>query len=111
MDELRRFAALRRRLVALEQECYTLSRVMDVTDWRGAEHGFELQAHTAKLVTVEDEMADIEYLLSHYERSVAASKAMIVTPKTVLFIAALVLVMFVLMTVTAGLFAGAFRGG
>ena len=111
MDELRRFSALRRRLVALEQEGYTLSRVLEVTDWRGNEHGADLQAHSAKLVTVEDEMADIEYLLAYYERNMIRGQAMIVTPKKVLLITAIVLAIFAMMTVSAGVLAGALRVG
>lgn len=111
MDELRRFAALRRRLTALQQEAYTLSRVLDVTDWRGNDHGAELQARTLQLATVEDEMADIEFLLSYYERTMLNAKSLIVAPQTVLLITSIVLAVFVLMTIAAGVLAGAIRVG
>ena len=110
MDELRRFAAMRRRLNALQQESYTIMRVLDITDWRG-EHTAEVQASTVKLTTVEDEIADIEYLLDYYERTMVRSQSLIVTPQTVVMIAAIVLVAFVAMTVAAGLLAGAIRAG
>lgn len=106
MQDLRRFAALRRRLNALQQESYTVGRVLEVTDWRG-EHTAEVQASTLKLTTLDDEIADIEYLLDYYERSMTQAQSLIVTPQTVALITAIVLTIFVLMTMVAGVLAGA----
>jgi hypothetical protein len=106
MQDLRRFAALRRRLNALQQESYTVGRVLEVTDWRG-EHTAEVQASTLKLTTLDDEIADIEYLLDYYERSMTQAQSLIVSPQTVALITAIVLAVFVLMTMVAGVLAGA----
>jgi hypothetical protein len=106
MQDLRRFAALRRRLNALQQESYTVGRVLEVTDWRG-EHTAEVQASTLKLTTLDDEIADIEYLLDYYERSMTQAQSLIVSPQTVALITAIVLTIFVLMTMVAGVLAGA----
>lgn len=111
MDELRRFAALRRRLNGLQQEAYTLSKVLDVTDWRGNDHGAELQAHTLQREAIEDEMADIEFLLSFYERTMQNRQSLIVSPYTVLLILAIVVAMFVSTTLAAGILAGVIRVG
>jgi hypothetical protein len=106
MQDLRRFAALRRRLNALQQESYTVGRVLEVTDWRG-EHTAEVQASTLKLTSLDDEIADIEYLLDYYERSMTQAQSLIVSPQTVALITAIVLAVFVLMTMVAGVLAGA----
>ena len=106
MDQLRRFAAMRRRLNALQQEQYTTSRVIEVNDWRHSDTA-ELQAHTARLATIEDEIADIDFLLDFYERTMLQSQSMIVAPHTVALIAAIVVAVFVAMTVAAGVLAGA----
>ncbi len=82
MQDLRRFAALRRRLNVLQQESYTATRVLEVTDWRG-EHTAEVQASTLRLAALDDEISDIEYLLNYYERSMTQAAALIVTPQTV----------------------------
>lgn len=111
MDQLRRFAAMRRRLNALQQEQYTTSRVIEVNDWRIGDHTAELQAHTARLATIEDEIADIDFLLDFYERTMTQAQSMVVAPHTVALIAAIVVVVFVAMTVAAGVLAGAIRVG
>lgn len=110
MDQLRRFAAMRRRHNALQQEQYTVARVIENNDWRG-DHAAELQAHTARLATIEDEIADIDYLLDYYERTMIRSQSMIVAPHTVALIAAIVVAVFVAMTLAAGVLAGAIHVG
>lgn len=111
MDQLRRFAAMRRRLNTLQQEQYTVSRVLEISDWRGDDHTAELQAHTARLATIEDEIADIDYLLGYYERTMTQSQSLFVTPHTVAVVAAIIIATFVLLTVAAGLLAGSIHAG
>ena len=111
MDQLRRFAAMRRRLNTLQQEQYTVSRVLEISDWRGDDHTAELQAHTARLATIEDEIADIDYLLGYYERTMTQSQALMVAPHKVALIAVIVVAVFVAMTVAAGVLAGAINVG
>jgi hypothetical protein len=106
MQDLRRFAALRRRLNALQQESYTVNRIMENTDWRG-DHAAEVHANTMRLTSLDDEIADIEYLLEYYERSMTQAQALVVTPQTVVLITAIVMAIFVFMTVAAGVLAGA----
>ena len=106
MQDLRRFAALRRRLNALQQESYTVERMLEITDWRG-EHTAEVQASTLRMAALDDEIGDIEYLLDYYERSMTQAQSLIVTPQTVALITAIVLTIFVLMTLVAGVLAGA----
>jgi hypothetical protein len=107
MDELRRFSALRRRLNALQQESYTVARVIENTDWRGADHAAEVQAFTNRASILDDEIADIEYLMDYYERTMRRANAMILAPNTVVLIATIVVVLFMAMTVAAGVLAGA----
>lgn len=111
MDQLRRFAAMRRRLNALQQEQYTVSRVLEISDWRGDDHSAELQAHTARLATIEDEIADIDFLLGYYERTMTQSQSLMVAPHTVALIAAIVVAVFIVMTVAAGVLAGVIHVG
>lgn len=110
MDELRRFSALRRRLNALQQESYTVARVMENTDWRGADHAAEVQAYTNRATLLDDEIADIDFLLDYYERTMLRSQALIVAPETIMLITAIVLATFLAMTIAAGIMAGAFNG-
>jgi hypothetical protein len=110
MDELRRCSALRRRLNALQQESYTVARVMENTDWRGSDHAAEVQAYTNRASLLDDEIADIEFLLDYYERTMLRSQSLIVAPETVMLIAAIVLATFMAMTIAAGIMAGAFNG-
>jgi Mg2+ and Co2+ transporter CorA len=110
-DELRRFAALRRRLNALQQDAYTTARVLENTDWRSGNQGAEFAALTSRSIAIDDEVADIEYLLDYYERTMANTQTMILTPQTVLVIAAVITTLFTAMTLAAGLLAGTFRVG
>ena len=105
MQDLRRFAALRRRLNALQQESYTITRVIEVTDWRN-DHTAEVQASTLRMAALDDEIGDIEYLLNYYERTMMQAAALIVTPKTVGLVTAIVLAIFMVMTLIAGVLAG-----
>lgn len=109
MDELRRFSALRRRLNALQQESYTIEKILDVTDWRGVEHLAEVQASTARQKALEEEIGELEYVLEFYEHSMRSRQALIISPYTVLMILAIVLALFVLTTLAAGVMAGAIR--
>ena len=111
MDQFRRFAATRRRLNSLQHEQYTLSQVLEVTDWRGGEHAAELQSLQAQLATVEAEISDIESLLHFYEQSMDKPQALVVTPHTVVVVAAIIIATFVLLTMAAGLLAGTIHAG
>ena len=111
MDDLRRFSALRRRLNALQQESYTVSRILDITDWRGADHMAEVQASTAKQQSLDAEIGEIEYLLDFYERTMQSRQSLIVSPYTVLLVLAIVIALFVSTTLAAGVLAGAIRVG
>lgn len=111
MDDLRRFSALRRRLNALQQESYTVSRILDITDWRGADHVAEVQASTTKQEQLDAEIGDIEYLLDYYERTMRGRQSLIVSPYTVLLILAIVVGLFVSTTLAAGILAGVIRVG
>ena len=112
--DLRRFAAIRRRLHALQQESYSTARAVEATDWRTKDsvgQVAELQALTSRVQSIDDEMADIEYLLEYYERTMTQRDAMMMTPRTVATIAMLIIGIFVAMTLAAGLLAGSFRVG
>jgi hypothetical protein len=112
--ELRRFAALRRHLNALQQESYTVARVLENTDWRSGNQTSrvaEFQSLTNRSDALDDEMADIEYLLDYYDRTMLASNALVLMPHTVALITAIVLIVFIAMTVAAGWLAGALNAG
>ena len=108
MDQPRRFVALRRRVNALQQEQYTIARVIENTDWRG-DHSSELSSNQARLITIEDEISDIEFLFHAYELNMERTQAMILMPQTAALIAAIVLITFVLMTIAASWLAGTFN--
>ncbi len=111
MDQIRRFAALRRRLNSLQHEQYTLTQVLEVTDWRQADHTAELQSLQTQLAAIEAEIADIEFLLHYYEHCMDKPQALFVTPHTVAVVAAIIIATFVLLTVAAGLLAGSIHAG
>lgn len=114
IGELRRFAALRRRLNALQQEAYTTARILEGTDWRTKDQVgqvAELQALTNRVQIIDDEINDIEYLLEYHERTMMQSGSLIVTPQTVAIISAMIMGLFLAMTLAAGLLAGAIRVG
>lgn len=112
--DLRRFSALRRRLNALQQEAYTTARVLEGTDWRTKDQisqVAELQALTNRSQAINDELDDIEFLLEYYERTMLHANSLIVTPQTVVIISAMIMGLFLAMTLAAGLLAGAIRVG
>jgi hypothetical protein len=106
MGEQRRFTALRRRLTALEQEAYTTARVIENTDWRDRATA-ELASFEARRTVLEDEAADIEYLIELYNEY-THKQPLIVTPQTVATVALLIVLVFIGMTLAAGTMAGVF---
>ena len=104
MGEQRRFTALRRRLNALQQEAYTVARVVENTDWRNRAAA-ELASLESRQIILEDEAADIEYLIDLYDEC-AHQQPLVVTPQTVATVALIIVIVFVLMTVAAGTMAG-----
>jgi hypothetical protein len=104
MGDQRRFTALRRRLTALEQEAYTTARVIENTDWRDRATA-ELASFEARRTVLEDEAADIEYLINLYEECMH-KQPLVVTPQTVATVALIIVIVFISMTLAAGTMAG-----
>ena len=104
MGDQRRFTALRRRLTALEQEAYTTALVIENTDWRDRATA-ELASFEARRTILEDEAADIEYLINLYEECMH-KQPLVVTPQTVAMVALIIIIVFISMTLAASTMAG-----